>query len=186
MSIEWCYLSRKHLLFCYHMIPDLNLIVHTRGASYNPLYISACVCPCEQNDIYEWARDHRVHHKYSETDADPHNALRGFFFSHIGWLLVRKHPDVIEKGRKLELLDLKADEVVMFQRRWAHIPYRHSTVCRFTGFTGSGTSLLFHTHLVLCAAVFHKLTCLFRVNKTWQTFILLTMSFFSVWENSPF
>ncbi|KAM3605561.1 uncharacterized protein V6R79_000812 [Siganus canaliculatus] len=70
-----------------------------------------------QNDIYEWARDHRVHHKYSETDADPHNATRGFFFSHIGWLLVRKHPDVIEKGKKLELTDLKADKVVMFQRR---------------------------------------------------------------------
>ncbi|KAM6896832.1 acyl-CoA desaturase [Xenentodon cancila] len=70
-----------------------------------------------QNDIFEWARDHRVHHKYSETDADPHNASRGFFFAHIGWLLVRKHPDVIEKGRKLELNDLLSDKVVMFQRR---------------------------------------------------------------------
>ncbi|XP_047208063.1 stearoyl-CoA desaturase b [Girardinichthys multiradiatus] len=71
-----------------------------------------------QNDIYEWSRDHRVHHKYSETDADPHNAKRGFFFSHIGWLLVRKHPDVIEKGKKLELGDLKVDKVVMFQKRY--------------------------------------------------------------------
>ncbi|OCT71884.1 acyl-CoA desaturase [Xenopus laevis] len=70
-----------------------------------------------QNDIFEWARDHRVHHKYSETDADPHNAVRGFFFSHIGWLLLRKHPDVIEKGKKLDLSDLKEDKVVMFQRR---------------------------------------------------------------------
>ncbi|MEQ2208658.1 hypothetical protein XENOCAPTIV_010464 [Xenoophorus captivus] len=50
-------------------------------------------------------------------DADPHNASRGFFFAHVGWLLVRKHPDVIEKGRKLELSDLFADKVVMFQRR---------------------------------------------------------------------
>ncbi|KAL6487167.1 hypothetical protein MHYP_G00037930 [Metynnis hypsauchen] len=71
-----------------------------------------------QNDIYEWARDHRAHHKFSETNADPHNAARGFFFAHIGWLLVRKHPDVIEKGSKLDLSDLKADRVVMFQRRY--------------------------------------------------------------------
>lgn len=49
-----------------------------------------------QNDIYEWARDHRVHHKFSETDADPHNACRGFFFSHMGWLMYKKHPDVAE------------------------------------------------------------------------------------------
>ncbi|XP_037611155.1 acyl-CoA desaturase [Sebastes umbrosus] len=71
-----------------------------------------------QNDIFEWARDHRVHHKYSETDADPHNAVRGFFFAHIGWLMLRKHPDVLEKGRKLELKDLMADKVVMFQRKY--------------------------------------------------------------------
>ncbi|CAI5784756.1 stearoyl-CoA desaturase 5 [Podarcis lilfordi] len=70
-----------------------------------------------QNDIFEWARDHRVHHKYSETDADPHNAQRGFFFAHIGWLFVRKHRDVIEKGRKLDFSDLLDDPVVMFQRK---------------------------------------------------------------------
>lgn len=70
-----------------------------------------------QNDIFEWSRDHRVHHKYSETDADPHNARRGFFFSHIGWLFVRKHRDVIEKGRKLDFTDLLADPVVRFQRK---------------------------------------------------------------------
>ncbi|KAK3529470.1 hypothetical protein QTP70_031162 [Hemibagrus guttatus] len=71
-----------------------------------------------QNDIYEWSRDHRVHHKFSETDADPHNATRGFFFAHIGWLLVKKHPKVIENGQKLEFSDLKKDRVVMFQRRF--------------------------------------------------------------------
>ena len=79
--------------------------------------LTSLMCLTIQNDIFEWARDHRVHHKFSETDADPHNALRGFFFSHIGWLLVRKHPDVIEKGRKLDVSDLKADPVVMFQKK---------------------------------------------------------------------
>ncbi|XP_004383203.1 stearoyl-CoA desaturase 5 [Trichechus manatus latirostris] len=74
-----------------------------------------------QNDIFEWSRDHRVHHKYSETDADPHNARRGFFFSHIGWLFVRKHRDVIEKGRKLDVTDLLADPVVQFQRKYYKI-----------------------------------------------------------------
>lgn len=99
------------------MAADLNLMI----SNFHPylwVILSSSACPpCVQNDIYEWARDHRVHHKYSETDADPHNATRGFFFAHIGWLLVRKHPDVIEKGRKLELMDLKEDKVVMFQRR---------------------------------------------------------------------
>ncbi|GLG94870.1 Acyl-CoA Delta(11) desaturase [Gryllus bimaculatus] len=71
-----------------------------------------------QNHIYEWARDHRVHHKFSETDADPHNATRGFFFSHVGWLLVRKHPDVKEKGKGIDMHDLEQDKIVMFQKKY--------------------------------------------------------------------
>jgi len=71
-----------------------------------------------QNDVIEWARDHRVHHKYSETDADPHNAKRGLFFSHMGWLLVRKHPEVKKRGAKLDLSDLFGDPILVFQRRY--------------------------------------------------------------------
>uniref|UniRef100_UPI00358F032E stearoyl-CoA desaturase 5-like n=1 Tax=Myxine glutinosa TaxID=7769 RepID=UPI00358F032E len=71
-----------------------------------------------QNDIFEWSRDHRVHHKYSETDADPHDARRGFFFSHMGWLLLRKRPEVIAAGKRLDLSDLYNDPVVMWQRRF--------------------------------------------------------------------
>ncbi|KAK1121767.1 hypothetical protein K0M31_010078 [Melipona bicolor] len=71
-----------------------------------------------QNDIYVWARDHRVHHKFTDTNADPHNAKRGFFFSHVGWLLVRKHPDVIKKGAIIDMTDLKKDPIVFWQRKW--------------------------------------------------------------------
>jgi len=70
-----------------------------------------------QGSIYHWARDHRVHHKYSETDADPHNATRGFFFAHMGWLFVKKHPDIIKVGRMLDFTDLQEDAFVMFQKK---------------------------------------------------------------------
>lgn len=70
-----------------------------------------------QDAAYHWARDHRVHHKFSETDADPHNATRGFFFSHVGWLLTKKHPDVKAKGKILDLSDLHADPILMFQKK---------------------------------------------------------------------
>jgi len=71
-----------------------------------------------QNDIYVWSRDHRLHHKHTDTNADPHNANRGFFFSHIGWLMVKKHPDVLEKGKTIYMDDIQADPVVTFQRRF--------------------------------------------------------------------
>eukprot|EP00747_Dinoflagellata_sp_TGD_P125366 gnl/TRDRNA2_/TRDRNA2_174154_c4_seq10.p1 gnl/TRDRNA2_/TRDRNA2_174154_c4~~gnl/TRDRNA2_/TRDRNA2_174154_c4_seq10.p1 ORF type:complete len:698 (-),score=103.00 gnl/TRDRNA2_/TRDRNA2_174154_c4_seq10:267-2195(-) len=70
-----------------------------------------------QGSIFHWARDHRVHHLYSDTVADPHDANRGFWFSHIGWLLFKKHPAVVAAGNKLNLNDLYADPVVMFQKK---------------------------------------------------------------------
>lgn len=75
-------------------------------------------CIAIQNDIYEWSRDHRTHHKFSETHADPHNSNRGFFFAHMGWLLCRKHPDVKRKGQQIDMSDLQSDSVVMFQRKY--------------------------------------------------------------------
>lgn len=62
-------------------------------------------------------RDHRVHHKFSETDADPHNSNRGFFFAHVGWLMMQKHDDVICKGKQVDMSDVLADPVVRFQEK---------------------------------------------------------------------
>lgn len=75
-------------------------------------------CIAFQNSIYEWTRDHRVHHKYTDTNADPHNYSRGFFFAHMGWLMVKKHPDVRAKGAAISLADLEKDGVVMFQKKY--------------------------------------------------------------------
>lgn len=61
--------------------------------------------------------DHRIHHKYTDTNSDPHNAKRGFFFSHIGWLVVRRHPDYYDKCLKIDMSDLKSDSIVMFQKK---------------------------------------------------------------------
>jgi stearoyl-CoA desaturase (delta-9 desaturase) len=40
-----------------------------------------------QRGVLWWASHHRWHHKYSDTDKDVHSAkLRGFFYSHMGWI----------------------------------------------------------------------------------------------------
>uniref|UniRef100_A0A1B0CEX9 Fatty acid desaturase domain-containing protein n=2 Tax=Lutzomyia longipalpis TaxID=7200 RepID=A0A1B0CEX9_LUTLO len=70
-----------------------------------------------QRDAYTWAHDHRVHHKYSETDSDPHNAKRGFFFAHVGWLFLTPHPNVVEKRKTIDMSDLEADPLVMWHKR---------------------------------------------------------------------
>lgn len=85
-----------------------------------PLRVLAAIAQtvAVQNDIFEWSRDHRVHHKFSETNADPHNAKRGFFFAHVGWLLCKKHPEVKRRGVTVDVSDLLADPIVRFQRQF--------------------------------------------------------------------
>ncbi|PSN35396.1 Acyl-CoA Delta(11) desaturase, partial [Blattella germanica] len=71
-----------------------------------------------QNPLFQWVRDHRVHHKYTETDADPHNSKRGFFFAHVGWLMQQKHPEVIRRGNMINMNDILADPVVNFHQKY--------------------------------------------------------------------
>jgi stearoyl-CoA desaturase (delta-9 desaturase) len=43
---------------------------------------------------------------------------KGFFFAHIGWLLTKKSPQLVNEGLKIEMSDIKADWVVSFQRHF--------------------------------------------------------------------
>ena len=41
-----------------------------------------------QKGVIWWASHHRWHHRYSDTPRDVHSArLRGFWYSHVGWIL---------------------------------------------------------------------------------------------------
>lgn len=81
------------------------------------LFFSYKVIILLQRDAYTWAHDHRVHHKYSETDADPHDARRGFFFAHVGWLFLTPHPEVVAKRKMIDMSDLQNDAIVMWQKK---------------------------------------------------------------------
>lgn len=92
---------------------------HRSYEAGTPLRIVLMLCNsmAMQGSIWHWARDHRTHHLHSDTGADPHDSNRGFFFAHVGCFLLKKDPRVVEAGRKCDLSDLKADPVVMFQKR---------------------------------------------------------------------
>jgi stearoyl-CoA desaturase (delta-9 desaturase) len=70
-----------------------------------------------QKPVLLWVRDHRVHHKFTDTSADPHDSRRGFFFSHVGWLMCKKHRDVIEGGKTIDMSDLENDPMLKFQQK---------------------------------------------------------------------
>ncbi|XP_034231870.1 acyl-CoA Delta(11) desaturase-like [Thrips palmi] len=109
--------------------------------------------PC----AWSWARDHRVHHKHSDTMADPYSAGRGFFFAHHGWALLRRHPEVLAKYKTVDMSDLENDPYVMFQRR-----HQYKLI------------LLFAVALPLITAVYGW-------NETWLNSFLVPVTLRVVW-----
>eukprot|EP00762_Andalucia_godoyi_P003017 ANDGO_04198.mRNA.1 Acyl-CoA desaturase len=62
-----------------------------------------------------WCRNHRAHHRYVDTNKDPYNATRGFFYAHVGWLLVKQDPNEI--GR-VNVADLSSNAIIDWQHRY--------------------------------------------------------------------
>ena len=62
-----------------------------------------------------WAGIHRQHHKYSDTDPDPHDMNKGFWWSHIGWMFY----DVpAEKNVRKYTADLRQDPYFRWLDKW--------------------------------------------------------------------
>ena len=49
---------------------------------------------CAQKGPLWWAGHHREHHRHSDTEHDVHSPLRGFWWSHVGWILCRRYDEV--------------------------------------------------------------------------------------------
>lgn len=68
-----------------------------------------------ENSIAAWASGHRKHHRFiDDDDNDPYSAKRGFWFSHIGWML-REYPS--GKHEYTNIPDVMADPIAAFQHR---------------------------------------------------------------------
>ena len=46
-----------------------------------------------QKGVLWWAANHRHHHRNSDTDLDVHSPRKGFWWSHVGWILSDKYND---------------------------------------------------------------------------------------------
>jgi len=69
-----------------------------------------------QNSILHWASDHRIHHRHVDAnDKDPYSAKRGFWYSHIGWMLRDYGINKVQDYNNCQ--DLKKDSIVMWQHR---------------------------------------------------------------------
>jgi len=79
------------------------------------LYLTIAGAGALEGSIKWWCRNHRAHHRYTDTDKDPYNARKGFWYAHMGWMLEK------QSGNKIgyaDISDLNRDPMVLWQHKY--------------------------------------------------------------------
>ncbi|KAG0644700.1 hypothetical protein HOY80DRAFT_647486 [Tuber brumale] len=93
-----------------------RLWAHSSYSARLPLkiFLAAAGGGAVEGSIRWWSRDHRAHHRYTDTDKDPYSVRKGLLYSHLGWMILKQNPKRI--GRT-DISDLNEDPVVVWQHK---------------------------------------------------------------------
>ncbi|XP_058734392.1 palmitoyl-monogalactosyldiacylglycerol delta-7 desaturase, chloroplastic-like [Vicia villosa] len=66
-------------------------------------FFAYCGVHAIQGNPIAWVSIHRHHHRFCDSEKDPHSPIKGFWFSHMGWLFdtnsfVKKYEEPINVG----------------------------------------------------------------------------------------
>ncbi len=67
-----------------------------------------------EGSVLEWSTDHRNHHRYTDTDKDPYDINKGFWYAHMGWLIRLD----ISKRDFSNVEDLASDPILRWQHKY--------------------------------------------------------------------
>ncbi|GKB89552.1 fatty acid desaturase, type 1 protein [Tanacetum coccineum] len=84
--ITLCWMVGIHVLAASALfVFDWGAFIVATGLAFWTGIGIVAITICKKDPI-SWVSIHRKHHKYTETDRDPHSPNEGFWFSHMGWL----------------------------------------------------------------------------------------------------
>ncbi len=66
-----------------------------------------------QGSCLKWASDHRIHHRFEDTDKDPYSINKGFWYAHMGWMMKNESVNL-----PIHAPDLEKNKRVSFQHRY--------------------------------------------------------------------
>lgn len=89
----------------YHRLLTHRSFACPRWLERTLVLLGAC---CLMESPPYWVAIHRMHHKFADDNGDdPHSPLGSFFWSHLGWFLIRVDP-----AHRKELLERYAKDVM--------------------------------------------------------------------------
>jgi len=110
LGVAWFALCGVSVTGGYH-----RLFAHPtyRAASPVRLFYLLFGAASVQNSALKWSGDHRIHHSKTDTDEDPYNIRRGFWWAHMGWVFHQDEEPAVARPVK----DLSGDALVRWQDR---------------------------------------------------------------------
>lgn len=66
-----------------------------------------------QGSALKWASDHRIHHRFEDTERDPYSIKRGFWYAHMGWMMLNESVSI-----PINAPDLEKNKLVQFQHKY--------------------------------------------------------------------
>ncbi|MCC6795550.1 MAG: fatty acid desaturase [Candidatus Hydrogenedentes bacterium] len=108
------------ITLCYH-----RLLTHRSYRTFKPIeyLLTLFGCLALQGGPITWVATHRLHHKESDEDPDPHTPQHTFWWSHIVWNFFRDPQlDCYDKIRRFAK-DLDKDRVLRFYERYFFFIY---------------------------------------------------------------
>jgi len=70
----------------YHRLVSHRSFQTPKWLEYLLIFCGTLAC---QGGPIEWIGLHRIHHKFSDTEQDPHDSNKGFLWSHLNWMLCK-------------------------------------------------------------------------------------------------
>jgi len=113
-----------------------------------------------QKGVLWWAAHHRRHHRSSDQPEDPHSPKRGFWWSHVGWIL-----DEHSEGREDKLIpDLLKFPELRWLDRWYLLP---PTVLAVALWCWGGWSYVGWGYVIPTVVVWHATYTINSLNHVW-------------------
>jgi stearoyl-CoA desaturase (delta-9 desaturase) len=84
-----------------------------------------------QDSPDKWVATHRIHHRFTETEDDPHSTIRGLLWAQTGWILWGVAQDHDNETLQRYVPDLKNDRIHELIARFFYVPVILSAIGLF-------------------------------------------------------
>ena len=161
-AVVWVLAQNVGIGMGYH-----RLLTHRGYAT--PKWLEYCITTCgtlalQGGPIY-WVSVHRMHHRYTDKEGDPHSPRDGKWWSHMGWIL---NGSLRNQTKELKRYtpDLARDSYYVWLSKYHWIPL---TVVGITLFAFGGWSWLLWGAVLPATIGFHVTWMVNSVTHLWGT-----------------